>query len=465
MESSFVIGLAVDLPQSADLARRDRRASDAVRSLLDITDMALEHSGCGTKRLLVSVSPFGPLLAFLDPSPARLEAFLRSLQTLFTHGARTPGVLRIRGAICHGSIRRVQVSSGGKNFEGEPAIVVARLLAHTEPGSLTYQQDVTEFWQVPPPTDAAPICVLGKQNEKYWARIARSYFPTSPAPPAVSQRKFLRRRCRVLPPRSQELRRIFTALLSEGPSTEEREAALDRVLALDDAPSKYLGKALYLEAEGDIEQMLAELERAASHGEAECCRRLMRALALDKLDSCEAALEDLTFVLLRAPHHSDLIIAAQFNAAVCHEKLDRFDLVDVDRFLADKTLSLSTGELVWLKAVSLALIVATKSGTKFKYEALVPEALAAEAALAPKGYVKTLLNWHTYTGEGLTAEELAQVVTLQAHMSATARASVLGKLVQTLPPGPTRTSIQELHDSLIGAKKSYAVRKWNPHLS
>ena len=460
----FVVGLGVASGGIDD----DDVLADSLDALLRVTHKALDTLVPASRDYHVSISPYGPMLALPDDDTKRAERFLAAVGEHASRDKRfiENGML-LKGAVAEGVLQAVE-TYGGLNFEGGPAIAVSRLLAQTEPGALALHETAKRYW---PSTESATgkvRSIAGKHaDETYAAVIIPSYFasPLGASSPAARQLKqsprFLRRRCRALPAASEELRQLCKMLLTEWRTAEERAGALRVITNFQDSFSACIGQAIYLESIGNIEQMLDSLDFVKFTGSEECSRRLLRALALDKLDRCEEALEDITYVLMHAPATSELIIAAQFNAAVCYEKLEKFDLVSAERFLEDHSFSFSNGEKLWTKALSLELIVCRRTGKHFGRKDLVEKALKEEYPDSPKGFVKTLLNWHALTNEPLSEEHLVQILELEAHMTATARAGILGQLARSLPPGPRADVVRDLLEGLVSRTPNYgALSKW-----
>ncbi|HEY0150706.1 MAG TPA: hypothetical protein VGB92_01845 [Longimicrobium sp.] len=424
----------------------DAVLADTLDVLLRVTHKALDTLVPTDRNFLVSISPYGPIVAFPDDDTTRIQRFLAAVAAHSLRDKRfIESGMSLIGAVAEGILQEVQIF-GGRNFEGRPAIAVSRLIAQTDPGALALHQTAKSYWPMAEIATGDVRQVPGKHfNETYTAVMIPSYFgsplkgnlsATSYLTSSPRSPRFLRRRCRALPSASEELRQLCKNLLTERPSAEQRADALRVIANFQDSFSACMGKAIYLESIGSIEQVLETLDTVKFTGIQECSRRLLRALALDKLDRCKEALEDITYVLMNAPPSSELIVAAQLNAAVCQEKLERFSLVNAERFLEDDAFTFSTGEKLWTKALSLELIVCRRTGKYFGRKDLVEKALKEEYPDSPKGFVKTLLNWHALTNDPLSEEHLAQILTLESSMTVTARAGILGQLARSLPPGP-----------------------------
>ncbi len=134
--------------------------------------------------------------------------------------------------------------------------------------------------------------------------------------------------------------------------------------------------------------------------------------------------------MLRVPADSPLLVAAQFNANVCLEKSGEFDSVDFERFIEMRDAKLCAGEWVWHKAISMELILCMRTARRFKYEEVIEDVLASEAATLPSGYVKTLINWTLYSRHELTDEIVVEVQQRLPSMSMNGRAAVLRELIE-----------------------------------
>lgn len=278
-------------------------------------------------------------------------------------------------------------------------------------------------------------------------------------------RGFLRRRCRVFLKGSTAFDRLSRELIDCRARPEQYDQLFRAALGLYSSYERSMVCAMIHEDQGHVAEALKALDTVRLAGEEECSRRLFRAVLLDKLgdpSDLDHALAELAWVL-HSTKDGDIQTAAQFNVFVCNEKLGRFDRVDFGRFLSDRKRTLSSGQLLWCKALSGELIVCAQTGTPFRYQDLVPQALQVESTRSPSGYVKTLVNWSLYRQQLLTKAELKKLKRLELRMSVTQRAAFLYHLIRQSRLGRdavTRNSLVRTLRRLQRQSPSRAILKF-----
>lgn len=273
---------------------------------------------------------------------------------------------------------------------------------------------------------------------------------------------FMRRRCRVILPGTATFQRLTNGLIECRAKPEKYDDLFRKARLLRSSYEQSLLHAIILEDQGRIADALEAIDGVRLVGEEEASRRLLRAVLLDKQDRLNEALGELS-ESLRLTKNRHIQIAAQFNANVCHEKMDEFQHVDFERYLNDRRYRLPNKEYLWCKALSNHLILCTRAGRPFRYRDLVKDALKIEVQGSPAGYVKTIVNWLRYRRRRLTQKRFDKLRLLEVSMSITQRAALLHQL------GDERffQSDAELHanlkkslDHLRRSSESEAVRKF-----
>ncbi len=441
------IVLAVGARNTAPAPLSDEAAMKINAALLDVVGLALEQAWTPRPAdLRVSISPVGVMIAYPDDNLAKLEALLSSL-IRFAAKQQLP----IAAAITSGRLQPILYNDFSANFEGRAAILAARLLAGTERSALALSLDTQGLWPRPAELTDLPITeIKGKRDEKFKCKVLANYFSTilvtkqegpailmppraheGPWTPVEMKKKtrFLRRRCREVAEGSTEFLELVAELGRERAHEETAGPIWTRIRKLKHESEKALVGALVYEGFGQIELMLQETCR--TFGDAtDLPRCLLKAIALEKLDRIPEALSELYRLMLRVPADSPLLVAAQFNANVCLEKSGEFDSVDFERFIEMRDAKLCAGEWVWHKAISMELILCMRTARRFKYEEVIEDVLASEAATLPSGYVKTLINWTLYSRHELTDEIVVEVQQRLPSMSMNGRAAVLRELIE-----------------------------------
>lgn len=141
-----------------------------------------------------------------------------------------------------------------------------------------------------------------------------------------------------------------------------------------------MSKAVFHEKVAKIETVLTILDDCKFRGVEESSRLLYRALALEKLDRIEEAMEDLHEILGNEEHKS-IVKAAQFNRLICLEKINQYDKVNFTSFFKNAEIIYAGNERLKDKAIIMHFIFCDKSGMEFMYDDLLEETLEYEKTI------------------------------------------------------------------------------------
>ncbi len=220
---------------------------------------------------------------------------------------------------------------------------------------------------------------------------------------------YLRRRCRIIPPGSDDFNRIISGLVLRQVPPQALQDLTRRIQSLDRGFERRMARAVLLERHHKIEEMVDALSEQPEEGDQEAARLLYRAIGLEKAARLNAAMDDLYHVLEIA-HDVAVVRAAQFNLQVCREKIaqskDDFRMADFT-FFVDQVghIRLAADERILDKALCMHLVVCMRRGQPFEYERRMKNSLAYERKTSPAGYAKNLLTYRTYERKRLSDEE------------------------------------------------------------
>ena len=274
----------------------------------------------------------------------------------------------------------------------------------------------------------------------------------------------LRRRCRVLPAKcSREFYGIVNFLYTGNGANNFNHGRIQKSIAnkLTDPFEKNMALATYLEIQGAIEQMRDLLiEMHSAKGELDLYRRLLLAIAHEKIDELQSAEEELN-VILRNVVNDKLLLAAQFNLCVCGEKKNNFKENNFTRFIEMDTENLLGKERLKDKAIGNQLILCIRSNNKFFGDYLIDESLEYEKIYSPIGYVKNLLMYKMYCRELMTDEECFDVIkVIDQDINVNSKVAAYSRLIKfgALNDELKTEIINKLHE-IVDKTRSKSVEK------
>lgn len=273
--------------------------------------------------------------------------------------------------------------------------------------------------------------------------------------------RFLRRRCRTMPPGSPQFGTIVRALLSH--QFEQNVAKEQFQQSWRTLPTGYereMAHAAFLESLADIEQMRDVLSMSAFPEPAKnSARRLYLALAHEKLDEIPRA-KEILWGILETESEPEILRAAQFNLHVCYEKDGDLGKADFTIFIEENDIAFIDGERLSDKAVAMQLILCIREHKAFAYERQLQESLDFLLGASKTGYAKTLLMRMDYLQSELTPEMIDTILSQTHVMDANSRIAVLVTLLKYLPKNAkaARKYIDELLHAHRG--QSTTVKKW-----
>lgn len=245
--------------------------------------------------------------------------------------------------------------------------------------------------------------------------------------PDKSEHMHLRRRCRSVLVGSTAFRARVGPCIAEH---RQQDFAAVLVEALADANSKVerrIARTVLHEFNGAIEMMVDSSNPAGFSGISWANLGIFHAIGLEKLNKIDEAIDYNTRILENQRLPEELRLCAAFNREVCREKANYPD-VSFEPWLRDRTVRLSTGELIWPKAFSMELILCTRKKQHFQYADLLDEAITSEISQATTGFGKTILNWAHYSGIPLDSATVSEVWRVAGHSSINVRVAMLGDL-------------------------------------
>lgn len=266
-----------------------------------------------------------------------------------------------------------------------------------------------------------------------------------------------RRRCRTIVAGSDSFISRVTPLLTEHRPTRAAEILADLAIEGRTPFERAAASLLRYEFEGRIERMLeASSTEVADRAE----RRnldLFKAIALEKLERADTALDILQEISEDESVPYDLRRCAEFNRRVCQEKLGHS--VTFEPYFADRTARTGCGELIWTKAFNMELVLCGTRGLEFDHADLLEAAISAEISDASSGFVKTIVNWSHLTGETIDAQTLSRIEEQVKFTSLTTRIAVLTYLETEVKGEHLSEAIQEV---LEAQTADTAIRKLAP---
>ena len=275
--------------------------------------------------------------------------------------------------------------------------------------------------------------------------------------------RHLRRRARVITSGTKQFRLIMNALISQQHTPLDRGKVLDTFEGtweiLKDPYERVITHAAYLESLGQIESMLAVLEKPRFNGKEESARVLYEAIACEKLDDIGRA-QKLLRRILDTEKQKDLLRAAQFNTHVCYEKVADFANVNFEAFFLDQRNAFVDQERLSDKAVAMHMIVCMERGDPFVHKKLLAASLDYLKGKSVVGYAKTLLTKIQFEKSVLTDISAKSILESVDQLDANSRRAILIRVSEYLP-SEARNLRDLIFESLQNDRhESESVDKW-----
>lgn len=465
----FVLGIGFSVPNEFS----DYNANKFFLKSLNIVDAALGSLGTSDQNMVISVSPYGPMIALRDDNLQRVKKILYMVFILSNKQN-----LPLKAALGFGYLHIIRtVDQNATSMEGEVVIAVARVLARTDAGQLALLEDAAPYWSPSYLADNQPTVIRGKHESEQFRVFFIIYNQGNPlanqhrSQASLDQQgqdsdnkalipRYMRRRCRLFPPHLPNLNQLYRQLVTNLQGHSGGDIPF-HALRVSSTLEYIITRAIVCEIVGNVEQMLRVLQANRFDGEDDLYRILFHAIALEKSDLCENALKDLQLIISNTNGSSPLHLAAQFNMAVCYEKLGDFNKVQPDIFLDDCNIELIPGERLWHKAICLGLITAIRMCKPYAHEDLILKILNANWTDDPTGYAKLFVNWHLYRQAQPNLAEVDKMLQVLPRIRATtAQIGLLNFLRRTTPPGMHLEKILLHLDALADKTNFYATRKW-----